>query len=147
MGRKLNGKKINLNFLELLLETFSVYQIRNWKKCRIINHIDHHLTTYDKCTKCTTYDKCTKSNTHKKFWKVVDDCITNHTRISLNLGKNWPHRVDIAFTHVVIHAFWIITTFIIQHWLREKCPNMKLLLVRIFLYSDWIRRLRSKSTE
>ena len=24
--------------------------------------------------------------------------------------------------------------------LREKCPNMKLFMVRIFLYSDWIRR-------
>ena len=24
--------------------------------------------------------------------------------------------------------------------LREKCPNMELFLVRIFLYSDWIRR-------
>ena len=25
--------------------------------------------------------------------------------------------------------------------LREKCPNVELFLVRIFLYSDWIRRL------
>ena len=24
--------------------------------------------------------------------------------------------------------------------MREKCPNMELFLVRIFLYSDWIRR-------
>ena len=24
--------------------------------------------------------------------------------------------------------------------LREKCPNKQLFLVRIFLYSDWIRR-------
>ena len=26
------------------------------------------------------------------------------------------------------------------HTLREKCPNTELFLVRIFLYSDWIRR-------
>ena len=28
----------------------------------------------------------------------------------------------------------------IRHSLREKCPNTELLLVLIFLYSDWIRR-------
>ena len=27
--------------------------------------------------------------------------------------------------------------------LREKCPNTELFLVRIFLYSDWIRRFTS----
>ena len=29
---------------------------------------------------------------------------------------------------------------LIERLLREKCPNMELFLVRIFLYSDWIRR-------
>ena len=29
--------------------------------------------------------------------------------------------------------------------LREKCPNTELFLVRIFLYSDWIRDLLCKS--
>ena len=33
-------------------------------------------------------------------------------------------------------AFWIKTTYT----LREKCPNTLLFLVRIFLYSNWIRR-------
>ena len=147
MGRKLNWKKLNLNFLELLLETFSVYQIRNWKKCGIINHIDRHHTTYDKCTKCTTYDKCTKSNIHKKFWKVVDDCITNHTRISLNLGKNWPHRVNIAFTHVIIHAFWIITTL----WYNTDCVKSVQIWSYFWSVFSCIRTeygdLQSKSTE
>ena len=29
---------------------------------------------------------------------------------------------------------------VIDRDLREKCPDMELFLVRIFLYSDWIRR-------
>ena len=29
--------------------------------------------------------------------------------------------------------------------LREKCPNMEVLLVRIFLYLDWIRRFTPQS--
>ena len=33
--------------------------------------------------------------------------------------------------------FW---TLLIQTSLREKCPNTEFLLVRIFPYSDWIRR-------
>ena len=31
-------------------------------------------------------------------------------------------------------------SFNIHHTMREKCPNTELFLVRVFLYSDWIRR-------
>ena len=36
--------------------------------------------------------------------------------------------------------------YVWNHGLREKCPNAEFFLVRIFLYSDWIRSVLSQNT-
>ena len=41
-------------------------------------------------------------------------------------------HVKILMLLLILHYSWTIT-------LREKCPNTELFLVRILLYSDWIR--------
>ena len=45
-----------------------------------------------------------------------------------------PNKVviNIIILCGIFHTYW--------QALREKCPNMEIFQVRIFLYSDWIRR-------
>ena len=50
--------------------------------------------------------------------------------------------VDCDFTRL---AFMIRFIAFRNISLREKCPNTEFFLVRIFLYSDWIRKFMSKS--
>ena len=40
-------------------------------------------------------------------------------------------------------SFFVVILISIS--LREKCPNMELFLVRIFLYSDWYRKIRTRN--
>ena len=55
-------------------------------------------------------------------------------------GKGWIQKELIkegtisAKSKINGNYFWV------QWTLREKCPNTEFFLVRIFLYSDWIRR-------
>ena len=56
-------------------------------------------------------------------------------------SKTYPSSL---LVHWIFYKVWRAFYFGVStsKWkeLREKCPNTELFLVRIFLYSDWIRR-------
>ena len=54
-------------------------------------------------------------------------------------GESWKYISELkqdTQTERIELSWWMA--------LREKCPNTELFLVRIFLYSDWIRSIQSK---
>ena len=58
----------------------------------------------------------------------------------LFLGKS--SHLKLSRTGNFLKISWkhpVIDSFFVRLPLREKCPNMELFLVRIFLYLDWIR--------
>ena len=68
-------------------------------------------------------------------------------------GETWKKNVIVCFfmggNIVSFYLFILFCTIEIciynkYHSLREKCPNTKLFLVRIFLYLDWIWRFLLK---
>ena len=71
----------------------------------------------------------------------------NHCDLQWRSIKQWltgfsALYVDCDFTRL---AFMIRFIAFRNISLREKCPNTEFFLVRIFLYSDWIRKFMSKS--
>ena len=86
------------------------------------NHPNVRIPTF--CKRCSVIWRC--------FFPVS---IQVWSVFQLEICKSW------CFTSLCIKT--LILLMILP--LRKKCPNTKFFLVRIFLYSDWIRRLRSKS--
>ena len=54
--------------------------------------------------------------------------------------KNLVYIITFLFRFFVLADIWNINAHIDLHSLRKKCINTELFLVRIFLYSDLIRR-------
>ena len=89
--------------------------------------------------KWSTYIQCTFWN-----WDVTLFSLLNlfWTKVLPNLNVAVPKPCLIVLLpslmdHIALHKQHIA--------LSEKCPNTELFLVRIFLYSDWIRRCTEKT--
>ena len=63
-----------------------------------------------------------------------------------NISYPWYAHVHVSFLENFVNALnkWSQITFSRLWTLREKCPNKEFYLVRIFLYSDWIRRFTTE---
>ena len=73
-----------------------------------------------------------------KYWISVNEDISSLMNRS-NKCENVRYRKNQVFCSFTINSQSKRKKFSTLS-LREKCPNTELFLVRVFLYSDWIRR-------
>ena len=71
------------------------------------------------------------------YWKNQPHFLCCELNIQFKLSKL---NFRLTFFNQFCHLFLPVPSTKLYITLHEKCPNTEFFLVRIFLYSDWIRR-------